>query len=83
MKSFHSLGQVNAHTRLNEAQFNIDNAAATTKGSYCIGLDLESFSHRSEIMDSGTDTLGQQIFFEPRTTRPQWLMSAIRTHFLT
>ena len=65
MKSFHSLGQVNAHTRLNEAQFNVDNANSTTKGSYAVGLDLESFSHRSEIMDSGSDTLSQQIFFEP------------------
>ena len=71
MKSFHQIGQTNAHTRLNETQFNNDAPTSdsgntvTDEGSYAVGLDLESFSHRSDVMDSGTDSLGQNIFFEP------------------
>ena len=71
MKSFHQIGQTNAHTRLNETQFNNDAPTSDSgntlddEGSYAVGLDLESFSHRSDVIDSGTDSQGQNIFFEP------------------
>ena len=64
-KANHALGQTNAHSRFTLAQFNVDNpSGATAQGSYAVGLDLNSWSHKTALLESGEDSLGVNMFAE-------------------
>ena len=80
MKAFHSLNQIEMSGACSFAQFNVNDAADTTVGAggvtafqtaansfnnaFSLGIDLETYANREDIIISGMNTLSSQTFLE-------------------
>ena len=78
MGSLHAIGDTTSHTCINNTTYNLDNVtdgtdtntadnvtlSSANDGKYAVGIELESYSHKTDVSESGVNTLGSQIFFE-------------------
>lgn len=75
LRSFHKIGGAGQPAALNLLSWNRGNSDGF-HGSFCVGLELESFANKSDVIMSGVSTLGQNIFFEASYTTSAIAMDA-------
>lgn len=68
LRSFHRVGGVDQPASVTLGSWTRTGASGTVGGdqfgSFCIGLELESFANKNDVIMSGISTLGQNVFFE-------------------
>ena len=63
MKSTHQLGHKRAVASFVLADWKRSDATASQHGAFVIGMDMESFSGKSDTMNQGVSTISQPLFF--------------------
>ena len=61
-KALHILGTKRAVCSYTLAEWIIEATAATTHGAFVVGMDMESFSGKSDTMNQGVSTISQPLF---------------------
>ena len=62
-KALHQLGHKRAVTSYQLADWKRANATAAQHGAFVVGMDMESFSGKSDTMNQGVSTISQPLFF--------------------
>jgi hypothetical protein len=78
MRSFHALGGASQESAIGLGSWT-QQPETYKHGSFCVGLELESFANKSDVIMSGVSTLGQNVFFEATydvTSAPAALVDA-------
>jgi hypothetical protein len=69
LRSFHKLGTVGDPSCVNLGNW-VNTLPVARHGTFCVGLEMESFANKSDVIMSGISSLGQNIFFEANYTAP-------------
>lgn len=66
LRSFHAINQNLSGSPINNFSWTQDLPITQngTQATFCVGLELESFANKSDVIMSGISTLGQNVFFE-------------------